>query len=124
MLRLNAAINSLEAVAVNLQSALTYLDMSLRSANEIDAKDLITRLEAIKAYVQALTPCENPIGLLKELATEYQGSLEDVERQLKATQIVDSLVDLNIADKKAAITSVTAVLLGLDTPATESPLNE
>jgi hypothetical protein len=115
MLRLNAAINSLEAVAVNLQSAISYLDMSLRDANTIAATDLVTRLEAIKTTVQALNPCENPIGLLKALTVEYQGTLEEVERKLRATQIVESLPNLSVEDREAAITSVTKVLEDLDT---------
>lgn len=114
MLRLDAAISSLEAVEINLQAALTYLDRTLRDATEIDAKVLVAEVEAVKAYLLTLHPCVDAVATLKTLSAEYAGSLEDIERKLRATEIVESIVGLNSGDKSAAITSVTAVLAGLN----------
>lgn len=110
MRRLNMVIGSLEAVEINLQAASQYLDRVIRDATEINATELITALEVVKADVEKLHPCVDVVSTLKTLAEEYAGSLEDVERKLQATQIVESLD--GVTDKKAAINSVIDVLAG------------
>lgn len=114
MIRLEAALQSLEAVEINLQSALAYINQSIATATEIKATDLVTRLEAIKTLVSALHPCCNPIGLLKPLIAEYHGSLEDVERKIQAEQIVGAIKGLDAKSLAAAKTDVINVLAGFE----------